>query len=303
MTEPSPILRQSCQKSSQRINLSLHRKLHSTNDLGLWAPLCPITHARVVADGFGNIIRGIEVNGKREPASTELEDSVNTMFKNRSASDIAPGPMGVWAMINSAVDLDNAPDPARSLLGKPATRDEIEVMAQYLEQSYGSGGRLFQILSGGGGWGAKKGLLSIDPQRTHFALSEEEEMKRFFQTMDRSSFAPPGSQIQFFMPAPAPPQDTAASCSGIVFGVPRNDEYAEGEAEVAESGFLVDDHFGALSTQGVFISAYGYPTSASTAPHSTTKHIFSDDAGRILRMSRPPRRIYDGLEPTRSRLA
>lgn len=115
-------------------------------------------------------------------------------------------------------------------------------------------------MSGGGGWGAKKGLLSIDPQRTHFSLSEEEEMARFLQTMGSSGFASPGSQVQFFIPVRASAQKHMATAPlGVVFGVPGDAEGTDeagvpGEAGVPDAGCVVDGHFGALSSRGVFIA-------------------------------------------------
>ncbi|KAJ6446289.1 6-phosphogluconate dehydrogenase [Purpureocillium lavendulum] len=254
MTQGTAKLAQSGEKYSQCINILLDEPPRSTADLGLWAPLSPITRARVVTESFGNIIRGVEVDGKSQPASTELEDSVDTMFKYRTSSDATPGPMGVWAMVSPVPEPDNAPDPTPILQGKGATRDAVEITAQYIEEEFGSGGYLFQILSGGGGWGAKKGLLSLDPQRTHFSLSEEEEMTRFMQTMENSGFAPAGSQIQFYVPAQAPEEDTTTKASGVVFGVPGEAETSK-DAEIPAAGYLVDGHFGGLSSRGVFISA------------------------------------------------
>ena len=102
-------------------------------------------------------------------------------------------------------------------------------------------------MSGGGGWGPKKGLLSLDPQQSHFALSEEEEMERFVRTMDNSSFAPTGSHIQFFIPA----EGTAdPSATGIVFGV-HSDRSGQ---EAAVESYVAEGHFGGLSSQGVYIS-------------------------------------------------
>lgn len=108
-------------------------------------------------------------------------------------------------------------------------------------------------MSGGGGWGPKKGLLSLDPQQEHFALSEEEEMEKFMRTMENSGFAPPGAHIQFFIPAMASPQTTACSANGIVFGIPLGTERI-GETESTSNGYLVSDHFGALSSQGIYLS-------------------------------------------------
>ncbi|PNY29421.1 Uncharacterized protein TCAP_00667 [Tolypocladium capitatum] len=260
MRQTFPQLVQRIEKHSQRITILLNQPPRSTADLGLWAPLSPITRSRVVTESFGNIVRGIQVDGKTEPASTELEDAVNTMFRHRSAPETIQGPMGVWAMITpqrDRADLESAPDPTPILQGKPVSRDAIEATAQYLEYSYKSG------VSGGGGWGPKKGLLSIDPQRTHFALSEEEEMGRFMQTMNNSGFAPTGSQIQFFIPAQAPPEDMSCSTPGIVFGVPIGTEPAA-QTEVPETGYLVSDHFGALASQGVFVSGPADPETGIT---------------------------------------
>jgi hypothetical protein len=117
-------------------------------------------------------------------------------------------------------------------------------------------------VSGGGGWGPKKGLLSLDPQQTHFALSEEQEMENFMRTMDNSGFAPPGAHIQFFIPAVASPEATTCSVAGIVFGVPSG-MHTSAEAETASKGYLVVDHFGALSSQGVYLSGRADAGSAS----------------------------------------
>ena len=115
-------------------------------------------------------------------------------------------------------------------------------------------------MSGGGGWGPKKGLLSLEPQQTHFALSEEEEMDRFVRTMDNSGFAPIGSKIQFFIPALAPPEAISSSATGVVFGVPSSAQVS-GDAKDLQNGYLVVDHFGALSAQGIYISGHGNPDS------------------------------------------
>lgn len=116
-------------------------------------------------------------------------------------------------------------------------------------------------MSGGGGWGAKKGILSLDPQRTHFALSEEVEMQRFMQSMDDSGFAPTGSTIQFLMVAEDPPNMPDYETPNIVFGVPGNRLATGAEMEEAFLGA----HFGALSNLGVFVSD---PPNADAEPGS-----------------------------------
>lgn len=133
-------------------------------------------------------------------------------------------------------------------------------------------------MSGGGGWGPKKGLLSLDPQRTHFALSEEEEMQRFMQSMNDAGFAPPGATIQFLMSVEPPPTSPEGPLPSIVFGIPG--EYASKQESVDSETTFMGGHFGALSSQGIFVadtethSALG--EMKLTVPHSRL-YVTSDE--------------------------
>lgn len=116
-------------------------------------------------------------------------------------------------------------------------------------------------MSGGGGWGVKKGLLSLDPQQTHFPLSDEEEMQKFMSTMQQSSFAPIGSTIQFFVAPPKAPRRSVA-LSGDLFGISGGQttldmQAARNEArsDAEHSGHIVEHHFGALSHNAIFVNS------------------------------------------------
>ncbi|KHN96279.1 uncharacterized protein MAM_05865 [Metarhizium album ARSEF 1941] len=254
-----PELKDRNKEQWQNIRITLNQPVRSVTELELWAPLSPVTRARKITESFGNIVRGIEISGKSMPASTELEDAVNTILGNGKATESYQAPRGLWAVVSpeaseaEALVLADAPNPAVSLEDTMAQQKALETTARYLQQQHQLGSRIYQVLSGGGGWGPKKGLLSLDPQQTHFALSEEEEMERFMRTMDHSGFAPPGAHIQFFIPAMAPPKITASTATGIVFGVPLDIE-TSGEAGAAPKGYLVANHFGALSSQGIYLS-------------------------------------------------
>ena len=107
-------------------------------------------------------------------------------------------------------------------------------------------------VSGGGGWGAKKGLLSLDPQESHVPLSEEEEMERFMKTIDGSAFAPPGSSIQFFVSPPTIPASSSIP-SDLVLGVSAILQPSEGET--IGDGEFIEGHFGAMSSTGLFLES------------------------------------------------
>ncbi|RFU79103.1 hypothetical protein TARUN_3112 [Trichoderma arundinaceum] len=276
LTQSDTRLTQQTEKHSQFVKVSLDYDLKSLAHLDMWVPLMPLTQPRTVTESFGNIIRGIEVDGETIPASTELEDIVNKLHKQDAASGVLSGPVGVWAMVTPNPDtsgaleewFEEAPEPIEALPDVDDIRDTVKATAQHLKLLHSHGGRLYKILSGGGGWGAKKGLLSLDPQRTHFSLSEEEEMQTFIQSMNGGGFTPQGSQIQFFMSAPALPDITDPFAPGVAFGVagdvaiPKDPEPIEG---------FIGQHFGALSNSAIYLSGQGLPGGKETklsVPHS-----------------------------------
>jgi hypothetical protein len=126
-----------------------------------------------------------------------------------------------------------------------------------------------RAVSGGGGWGAKKGLLSLDPQQTHFSLSEEEEMEQFQRTMDNGSeFAPAGSTIQF-LTAPPSIDGEVPDVPLAMFGV-SGTGHLQLDEEVRE-GHWVDGHFGALANDAIYISDPSMLDAPETAALAHTK--------------------------------
>ncbi|KAI6833520.1 FAD dependent oxidoreductase [Hortaea werneckii] len=145
-------------------------------------PLIPLTPFRTVRHHMGNIIRtlspptGPGVPNEEVPpeqaASTELEAAVTGYFEARN---IQPEPVNVWAVIvpNAFAKLSRKDHKAqrsmRRLTKGAITRfwkgeDLFKSINPYLMNTMRiSGARLVKVLSGGGGWGKKAGLLSLDP--------------------------------------------------------------------------------------------------------------------------------------------
>lgn len=151
LSQDKPEIKDRNEKQWQHVNIAFDRPPSSVADLGLWAPLSPVTRARRITESFGNIVRGIDVGGKSTPASTELEDSVNIMFEHRKPTQSYQGPMGVWALITPDIpEADsllnaNAPDPADVLEGKAVQRKDVESTVHYLQQQHQLGSRFYQV--------------------------------------------------------------------------------------------------------------------------------------------------------------
>ncbi|RFN45208.1 v-type c subunit family protein [Fusarium flagelliforme] len=261
LSQSSPKLVEKNEKYWQQISLPLKKQLPSIDDLGIWAPLVPLTHPRVVTESFGNIVRRVSVENESVPASSELEPAVDELHVRKS--DLVQSPMGIWSIITPPTFAQSGsnsnsvdPDPEATFRDGQNIKELVASTSGHLVGLYRQGGRLYQILSGGGGWGAKKGLLSLDPQRTHFSLSEEEEMQRFIQAMDGGNFVPVGSKIQFFASTEtSATEPTGAQETGVVFGTASRVE-TETDAESSQpEAQLLEDHFGALSNDGIFVTS------------------------------------------------
>ena len=148
-----PQQEQHVEKTFQRVLFSDQDLPQRLGDMGLWAPLVPLTAPRKVSASFGNIVRGVEVDGKSIPASTELEDAVNTFYENDSGKEMPEGPVGVWALVvpkGSSSDaahswLSGSPSPLSIGSENGSVRDLTKSTAEYLQKSYKQGARLFKI--------------------------------------------------------------------------------------------------------------------------------------------------------------
>ncbi|KAI9642334.1 hypothetical protein NHQ30_009136 [Ciborinia camelliae] len=156
---------QSVEKQYQRIKVFHHE---STTIPPIFVPAVPLTLPRPIANGLGNIIRQLSFGPEdtdNRPASSELESQVTRYmaFSERHAT------IGVWALIYRKEILD------------PNLKATTLEMTEQLESTWGNddqnlrfvgtqialGAILCRVVSGGGGWGSKQGLLSLDPQLTY----------------------------------------------------------------------------------------------------------------------------------------
>ncbi|KAL8913763.1 MAG: hypothetical protein Q9171_001497 [Xanthocarpia ochracea] len=239
-----------------------HYPLHVT------IPIVCLTHRQRVATSMGNIIRQLHsmedaseaghfvFQTEAEPASKQLENAVAEWITEPGNETKA---VEVWALVRPPTVLQTFRLPFFSDLVK-------------------AGGHFHKVLSGGGGWGNKQGLLALDPE-VDFDVTPEFSMA---QTLGNGGPEPegsnvsgqivnPGDVVQFFAHKPiessAKTFPTAAgsltlSCPPcIVFGTTASTVDAMPEpssttprAPSSSDCIFVHRHFGMLSEQGVSLT-------------------------------------------------
>ena len=118
--------------------------------------LKPLTPPRVVAESMGNIIRRLEVGNNTvvtAPASQELEGQI---IARKSPDDTSAYQPEIWAQVIPREIWQGHPK-------KPLSYEEG------IEQGH----RLHRVLSGGGGWGNKQGLIALDANSSFFPTSND----------------------------------------------------------------------------------------------------------------------------------
>lgn len=136
-------------------------------------------------------------------------------------------------------------------------------------------------MSGGGEWGAKASLLSLDPQTTYGVQSEDDELDRFQRSFHGENTADgatvrPGDYVQFFVEKD--PEDlqaafghmkvlrtTQTSLPIAAFGVGEFRKYESGPetGDASSAGGLrlavqlAPHHFGAFSAEGLYLEMSG----------------------------------------------
>ncbi|KAM3419455.1 hypothetical protein BST61_g5381 [Cercospora zeina] len=290
-----PLSGQLRKQTSQRLE-SAHIRIPDSlaqGDKTLQAQLLPLTVPRRVISSMGNIVRKLassESGLQTISASQELEAAVSNYFADRRK---APEAVQVWALIvppepggphaaeeplSAALhNLDPASirslwacDGSRGLLGSSPHDDLLPTLV--------SGARLCKVLSGGGGWGKKAGLLSLDPdsqystrelrgdQGWNFTFDGDslEEMLAAGRKQALGEVTREGESIVFFLATPSqwkegPIADLVNDINyngpgGIVLGaLPAsldNEQAPENSCQVRHHGWS----FGALSEGGLALT-------------------------------------------------
>lgn len=234
-------------------------------------PLHPVTQRRRVLTSMGNILRQVAKSTDPDsvepmPASAELEKELPRYIQEHNIIDQR---VSVWALVEK-------PD---MVIADPnaAVRDRVV-------ESLRQGGKLHRVMSGGGGWGEKQGLLSLDPEISFPGTARRNELVGLDKLFDPnpaaslgipslladgmvgddlsllSQVATAGDFIQFFVGVDSVPPHTGGQTDHhhddsvtYHFGVASNAEEVEKPSEDKNKQPLIKvrNSFGALSEKAI----------------------------------------------------
>lgn len=246
-------------------------------------PLIPLSRPRRVEASMGNILRRITgPDGDSITASQELEKFVPKFFSARGEPSQATT---VWALVmhpDAMAEAQNATDFLldQSQMGGSKSEDEKWELLWKKDPAFwnplvpialASGARLHRVLSGGGGWGKKAGLLSLDPVPVAPSelSSQSEDLDSFDGPGDLSDalqqVAHEGDFIQFFVSPSTPPSTSlpvvseSQSLWGLELGtIPSTSDAMPALPSAGASPkndiAVYDRTFGALAEGGMVVS-------------------------------------------------
>lgn len=143
-------------------------------------PLRPVSQRRKVISGMGNILRQVakfaddDQSDDPMPASSEIERELPRYIEEY---DIVDQLLSVWALVET-------PE-----IHVPA---EFKTLQDRMSYSLRKGGKLHHVMSGGGGWGKKQGLLSLDPETSFAESVHREELLELARLFEPSADFTPG---------------------------------------------------------------------------------------------------------------
>jgi hypothetical protein len=179
------------------------------NFSGYTVPLQPITRARKIISSMGNVLRELEGDSDAIlKASTELEQKVPQFLKAKEAAGL-DGSVQVFALVMPPTSTRNLESqlPEFGYGAGQSNAPEVMLTGKIVNEAIFTGGRLLRVTGGGGGWGKKQGLLSLDAN-VNFSGGENSMASMFPAFEDDTTseslvgpeeLLPPGHTAQFYV--------------------------------------------------------------------------------------------------------
>lgn len=145
-------------------------------------------------------------------------------------------------------------------------------------------------VGGGGEWGAKASLLSLDPKTSHKPQSEADELEKFMRSFEgeqdaKDAIVQPGDYVQFFVERDAvqrPRKQTfnlkaiqdyppiRFGCGDLHMRNIETPDWIASSRQQDSSEVFIFDHFGAHSAEGIYLSSSALgPNTKMDMPGST----------------------------------
>jgi hypothetical protein len=286
--------RRSSRASLNSFDVAITKPSKSSCFVGI--PMRPLTRPREVVSIIGNIIRELKCDetGNTVPASTDLEAAVPRFLQSPLLSETAKKSFSVFALITckdfyaqagSGPKLKNIVSP----FGKRVLLDSL----------FNGRARLHRVTGGGGGWGNKKGLLSLEPGIDIFA-DERDKVSTLppegedYDFQKSSALVSPGDNVQFFATFPGQQEDRvnlfrledetarteawrrySPSRPQVVIGTsPPNEEYSaavNNTSSTTDKLIFANNFFGMLSEAGACLGTM--PANDVHGPASFTSRL------------------------------
>ena len=257
MGETNPVIRAIRTKRASLPQQLLHLPYFSPR-FRLETSLIPITSTKLVATATGNIIRqlhqGSNIDPKEAvPASRELEEVIS----RKIASDVnLPQKLDIWALVT----------PRENIISWP------RVWPEQLQTFVESGSRIHKVLSGGGGWGPKEGLLALDPD-SDYSSHVYKPLEDFRERLFFPKTVKVGDAVTFFTIFPRSPTEayngplkagplrqleasTHSFCVGSLpsrIDEPVDSNWSSNESKLPHEYLFIKGHFGMLSEHGMSV--------------------------------------------------
>ncbi|QVM08019.1 hypothetical protein D8B26_002714 [Coccidioides posadasii str. Silveira] len=148
-------------------------------------PLHPVTQPRKVITSMGNVLSQISTgNGstKSAPASAELEKALPAYIDKHQLQNRR---LAVWALVKPE-ELHCSSEASPEASGTDDVSNAIKKSA-----------RLHRLMSGGGGWGKKQGLLSLDPEYSYQEEHSSGHRRPINELFERNTIEPDIEQTAF----------------------------------------------------------------------------------------------------------
>ncbi|KAF2154845.1 hypothetical protein K461DRAFT_291755 [Myriangium duriaei CBS 260.36] len=283
-----------------QVTLPFNPGLGSRHNAALGVPLLGLTGGFRVVTCKGNIVRELQAFDKAtaavRPASEGLEKAVSEYFVQKG---VRPHTLSVWALVipRDLLDLTRSKDDNVRMMMSHITSEDPDLLAEdqelpswlgskassLLDYLLNNGAKIRKVTSGGGGWGNKAGLLSLDPETsfqdsitTSDATANGDMRDAGWLSTGLEPIARSGDYIRFFFippslldsvssQVPAATAPVTGQASGCEFGVVPStiDDISSSNRLVEKmpggnAPIVFHNRFGAMSERGISVQVQSY---------------------------------------------